>query len=438
MLRRLKKLYLRIGIHTAPPGTILYYIHRPVYLLHERASRIWPALVKAVAVSAGPSFPAGRPNPAAVPHWYQIVLPRARHPAPAGASPLHFREMLRLGEHVLFDLDWAIHHAGARGIAFICFFGMGDYLFATPFFAAVKRRYPRTPIHAYVSNVMDSNNSPLVGTLMEHDRNIDKIFYYNGDRDWRFDLNFRNYNYDDAFNLVPRDFLAVPMMYEYAGHVSHRVYTLFDSFRLPRPDRLVRPILPLPDVPSEKTLALVAEIERRFETKKYSRIVFLHLDMRSSRYSYPYAQELAEGLEDMGCLVVSFSPIKPSEACLPIDIKNLSITESIHILKMIHNRHGDGVSMITASSVFWSVSAGLNIKNLGIHHFYEECIHNVWYDNITIVTRYRYPGIPAERIFVAGDADFSINKDGFDDISLAFLMTCVRAHLIDNRLERAA
>ena len=434
----LKKLYRKIGIHTAPPGTVMYYFNRGVSLVYNRildAPGPSPALLPIVV---GANLDTA-PNLDTVPHWYKIVLPQARRPSPSGASPLHFREILQHGEHVVFDLDLAINHDGARGLALVFFMGMGDYLFATPFIAEIRQRYPKIPIYAYVSSTVDSNNSPLVGKLMEHNKDIDKIFYYRGVKDKRFELNWKNYGYDEVYGLVPADFLVVPVVYEYAGYVRHRVYTLFDTFRLPRPETLPRPIFHLPESPSENTRTLVADVAKRYVDKKCDRIVFLHLDMRSTSYSYPYADELAERLEELGCLVVSFSAMKrKSDRCILIDISKTSIAESIYVLKMVQELFPEAISMITSCSVFWSVSAGLNIKNLGIHHFYEECIHSVWYDNTSIITRYRYPGIPAEKIFVASESDVTVNEHGFDNISPEFVMRCMFQHLAINRPERAA
>ena len=422
MLKQLKRLYRGIGIHAAPRGTVLYYIHRSLF---HGYVRIYSTLAKLLPAARAASFVARQDPPFPVPHWYRIVVPRDPAPFAIKEAPLHFREVLKRDEHAVFDLDWAVNHDHARGVALVFFMGMGDYLFTTPLIAEIKRRYSNIPLYAYISSTADSNNSPLVGKLMEYNKDIDKIFYYRGAKDSRLDISWKNYDYDDVFNLAPKEFLVVPVIYEYVGQVRHRVLSLFDTFLLPRPDSLPRPIIHLPATPSERTGAMVAGITKQYADHNCRRIVFLHLDQRSSGYSYPYADLLAQELENLGCLVVSFSTLgQESPKRIAVDIKATSIVELIHALRMVHRQFSDKVSMITVSSIFWSVSAGLGIPNLGIQQFYDERIHTTWYENTHVIARHQYPTIPAMSISVAPEADITSHKSGHDDISVGFITQC--------------
>jgi hypothetical protein len=414
MLKLLKQLYLRIGIHAAPRGTALYYLNSIVLGAYY-------ALIPRRRIPSPPGFPA--------PHWYRIVETKRRLPVvPAGASPLHFREMLERGEHVEFDLDWAINHGGARGLALVFFMGMGDYFLITPVVAEIKRLYPQVPLHAYVSTLSDKNNSPLVGELMAHNPHIDRIVSYNGRRDQHYDVNWRNYNYEDVFTTAPRDFLTVPIIYEYHGGMRHRVLAAFETFGLRRLCEAPRPLIHLPKNPSAKVLALIETIRQKFKDLRRKGIVVLQLEARSSDYAYPYADELAENLCRQGYMVVSFSPLTVrDEACLVIDIKQCPITDSIYLLKLLAAEFGDAFSLLTVVSVFWAVSAGLQIRNIGMQHFYDEAVHNVWYPNIHVISHFNYPAIPEDRLCLAAAADFALNDRQQADFKPAFVLRCFEA-----------
>src|ERR1700683_5237412 len=158
MMDRLRGMYFRIGIHTAPPGTVLYFVHRYLKASYRCALRL--------AVLTRKRFLNEPQRTRATPEWYRVLRPN---------DPwLQFREQLAPAEHVICDLDVAIHKGKAAGIALVFFMGIGDYIFSTPLLAELRRRYPDTPIYGYVSSSTDTNNSPLVGKLMEHNPDIDK------------------------------------------------------------------------------------------------------------------------------------------------------------------------------------------------------------------------------------------------------------------------
>jgi len=409
MLGRLKRAYFRIGIHAAPPGTLLHSLHNRVFRVYLKAL---PLILRNIRASAAPERHFS---------WYKIV---ARRDAP-NTNACHWRQVrakLCHGEHIVYDLDSAIHRGGIAGIALVFFMGMGDYVFATPLLSELRRKYSDLPIYGYVSSTTDGNNSPLVARLMEHNPDIDKVFYYKGMQAFE---NWKNYDYDEVFDLVPPDFLVVPVLYECSPAVSHRMRTLFETFSLPQPKDIPLPLIHLPPSPSDHVLRLMNTIKKSCVDLDKKGLVFLQLDQRSRNYSYPYTDALAAGLCERGYFVVSASKTNyRNSACLELDLNKFSIIDSIYLLKLFRKDLAERLFLLTVTSVFWSLSAALEIPNLGIQHRYDDWVHNVWYPNTRIIAHYDYPAIPGHGIFLAGKAHFTMNSVGYADFKPEFVLQC--------------
>lgn len=82
-----------------------------------------------------------------------------------------------------------------------------------------------------------------------------------------------------------------------------------------------------------------------------------------------------------------------------VDIKKLAINETWHLLALLKQRFT--VYVIAVNSVFWAASAGLNLPNLGLQHWVDKKVHNLWYPNIEVVTDYFYPRLPQEKQIMA-------------------------------------
>lgn len=403
---RLRGIYFRIGIHTAPPGTLLHLVHRCLKASYRCALRL--------AIVTKKHFLDEPQSTRAAPEWYRVLRPN---------DPwFQFREQLAPDEHVIYDLDVGIHKGKAAGIALVFFMGIGDYIFSTPLLAELRRRYPETPIYGYVSSSTDTNNSPLVGKLMEHNPDIDKVFYYQGSASA---LNWKNYDYKAVYDLVPKRFLVVPMLYEASAAVPHRMQTLFQTFSLPVPKVPPLPLLHLPETPGDHIVRLKNKIQKTCTKSKRTGIVFLQLDARSSDYSYPYSDKVAADLCKNGHVVISASKLTYQDsACFQLDFSQFSIADSIHLLKLLKEEFGDRLMLLTVASVFWSVSAALELRNVGLHHFLDDAIHNYWYPNIHVVTNYDYPHIPKASVSLAGKSDFTINNRGRADFKPEFALRC--------------
>lgn len=309
------------------------------------------------------------------PQWHRIKRPLYRH------------------EHVYYDFDKALAvNADLKGIALIFFMGIGDYLYATPMIEALKKKYPHLPFHAHVGAQFDRNNSPLVGKLLETNPHIDRVFYFNGSR---HPLIWKNYDYRDAFKNIPDGFLAVPVYYDYSVKVPHRVKSLFETFGLPVPQEVPAPVMYFPSEPAPA----VAEAFRTFSGKARGKkgIVFLQLDSRGSNYVYPHMRALAEGLIKDGYLVLSVTKGGPTENpdYAEIDIKKFTINETWHLLSLLKGSFP--LYVIAVNSVFWAASAGLGLPNLGLQHWIDPKVHNLWYPNIEVVTDYVYPLLPRNK-----------------------------------------
>ncbi|MCQ2410135.1 MAG: hypothetical protein MJ053_00955 [Elusimicrobiaceae bacterium] len=347
--------------------------------------------------------------------WYRLGNKNFQPKQPA--QRIH-RPLCR-HEAVHYNLDNALQQPGVKGFAFIFFMGIGDYLYTTPLWPLLKKKYPHLPFYAYVGASFDRNNSPLVGKLLEQNPCFEKVFYFNGHR---HPLIWKNYDYEDAFKNIPPGFLAIPVYYDYSKQVTHRVVSLFDVFGLPLPEKLPVPVLPFPAVAPlvvAQTLQLV-----RQKTVGKKGVVFLQLDSRSSNYTYPYVRALAEGLIRDGYVVISVTPGGPLERpeYMELDIKKMTINQTWQLLHLL--KQEVAVYVISVVSVFWAASAGLELPNLGMQHWVDPKIHNVWYPNIEVITHRYYPFLPREKQLIAPPESYTPHNRTLVDFKPDWVLKC--------------
>lgn len=317
--------------------------------------------------------------------WYRIFRPLYRH------------------EHVYYHLDNALAvNPHIKGIALIFFMGIGDYLYTTPMLEALKNKYPSLPFYGYVGKDFDRNNSPLVGKLLEGNPHFEKVFYFKGQR---HPFIWKNYDYTDALAQVPEGFLVVPVYYDYRVQIAHRVSSLFETFGLPVPASVTAPKMYFPATPAPAVNGYLQEITAKMQGKKG--LIFLQLDSRGSNYIYPSIKELAELLIEEGYGVLSVTKGGPlaNAAYVEIDIKKLAINETWHLLSLLKAQCK--LYVIAVNSVFWAASAGLGLPNLGLQHWIDKKVHNLWYPNIEVVTDYLYPFLPREKQIIAHPQSFT-------------------------------
>ena len=350
------------------------------------------------------------------PLWYRFDDKKTR----PGVMEYRITRPLYRHEHVHYDFDRALK-AGAtvKGFAFIFFMGIGDYLYTTPLWDSLKKKYPLLPFYAYVGAQMDRTNSPLVGKLLAENPNFEKVFYFDG---CRHPLIWKNYDYKDAFKNIPSGFLAVPVYYDYSLSVPHRVASLFDTFGLAVPEPLPTPQMYFPSVAAPVVKNLLQTVESKLPGKKG--IVFLQLDSRGSNYTYPYIHELACGLIREGYVVLSVTRGGPSGETnyVEIDIRQLSINQTWQMLSMLKAKHP--LYVISVNSVFWAASAGLGLPNLGLQHWIDPKVHNLWYPNIEVVTNYFYHLLPREKQIMAPADSYTPHNRKIIDYKPQFILHC--------------
>lgn len=349
------------------------------------------------------------------PVWYQFDKPHTseegKDTLPANKEWYRISRPLYRHEHVYYHLGKALKaNANVKGVALIFFMGIGDYLYTTPMLSALKKAYPHLPFYAYVGGQFDRNNSPLVGKLLAENPHFEKVFYFDG---YRHPFIWKNYNYEDAFKNIPEGFLAVPVYYDYGLHVVHRVKSLFETFSLPVPENVPAPVMYFPAEPAPVVADYLDKARKGAQGKKG--IIFLQLDSRGSNYVYPHMQALAKGLIQEGYFVMSVTKGGPVENpdYLEIDIKKLSINQTWHLLSILKGEFP--LYVIAVNSVFWAASAGLHLPNLGLQHWIDKKVHNLWYPNIEVVTDYIYPLLPREKqIFAPVESYTPHNKKIID------------------------
>ncbi len=357
------RIYKKIGVDGAPPGTILFGLHKIIY--------------RAI-------------------FWRRFLYASGRS-----------RDLGAFGTLAYYDLAGLRKSRPVNGLALIFYLGAGDYLMATPFIEALHQAYPDLPIWAFASSSTDAVNSPLVAQFLRTNPTIDKVVMYRG----RPRQIWTEYDFSDALKDIPKDFVVLPVVYDSHPGVVHRATSLLETFRLPVELPVARPIA-YPAAMSDKAHVILSAIFSHSGRTACPALVCVHFGARSSGYEYPHGQRLVSRLLGQGYLVVSFSPVGIAhDNLIEIDITTITPTDSIEILRALRNQP-PRMAMISVNSLMWPISAALDIPNLGLHVFWDASIHQYLYPNIFVMTRHFYRTVPATRLFLAGPADYQDRKAG--------------------------
>jgi hypothetical protein len=365
ILQPLKRLYFRSGVQAALPGTLLHAANQRAMSL-AFAGRMGALRRRLITEQRGVFFDIA-------------------------------------GTQLRYDIARACAARPVDGLALVFFMGLGDYLMATPLLAALRAAYPALPIYAYASTSLDQVNSPLLAGLLAANPCIDKTFCYPGrhvtDRG-RVASYWKNYDYSAALQDVPETFLVLPVLYDFDPAVPHRVTTLFETFGLPPPWPVPVPLLPRQDL-SARARVLLDRIRAGAQDVGANGIVCCHFDVRSSGHVDPHASEIVRGLLDRRRFVISFSRLELGAAgYLGIDVREISVADSIEILRALAEE-AMPLHCLSVNSVMWAISAGLGIRNLGLHTIRDDSIHQYLYSNTFVVSQHAYPRVPATRLFLA-------------------------------------
>ena len=359
--------------------------------------------------------------PQPTPVWYGFdyrPFIEQKETLPLDKNWYHISRPLYWHEHVYYNLDNALAaNPNLKGFAFVFFMGIGDYLYTTPLWEALRKKYPSLPFYAYVGAQFDRNNSPLVGKLLEGNPNFQKVFYFTGSR---HPLIWKNYDYSAVLKNVPEGFLVLPVYYDYGVHITHRVTSLFDTFGLRAGAQIPAPKMYFPAqvAPAVEQYLRIAQAQAKF-TKG---IVFLQLDSRGSNYVYPHVRALAGALIQQGYFVMSVTKGGPLEnpQYLEIDIKKIAINQTWQLLHTLKAQFP--LYVIAVNSVFWAASAGLGLPNLGLQHWIDKKVHNLWYPNIEVVTNHFYPLLPREKQIMAPPQSYTRHNRKIIDYKPAWVL----------------
>lgn len=379
LLNWLWRAYRRIGMHAAPPGTLLFFIHSRARALLFRRLR---------------------------PYVSGSLYARGRF----GGTPYYDIARLRSVRQV-------------DGLALIFFCGLGDYLLATPAIEALRIAHPGLPIYAYASETTDAVSSPLVASLLRGNRYIDAVFTYRG----RMRENWISYDFRDCLKDIPRNFLILPVVYGVEPEIVHRVTSLFEAFKLPVTLPVPLPVLESSAL-SAQGEAVAAEIRDCLCRTKTRKAVCCHFGTRSSGYLYPERDALITQLRRAGFAVVSFSPTDLQDPGLvAVDVARITPADTIELLRML-KRDTQGLYVLSVNSLFWPISAGLDVPNLGLHIFHDASVHQYIYPNLFLVTQHIYPRVSPSRVFLAPDGSFAERStdNGLEltDFDATFVLDC--------------
>ena len=317
--------------------------------------------------------------------WYSITRPLLIH------------------EHVYYNLNNALAvNPKIKGFALVFFMGARDYLYTTPLIEALAKKYPKMELWAYVSDKLDRNNSPLVIDLLKTNPNVKKVETFTGLRN---PFVWKNYDYSEVVAEAPKDFLVLPVYYDYKRISLHRTASLFDTFGLPFNERkkFPRPVFYFP----EKVAAKIADDLKMIKksAKGPKGIIFLQLD--SADYTYPEIDELVRKLIWDNYFVLSVTKCGVFDPHFKkLNVKEFSFNEICLLLSLLKKELPIGI--ISFPSDFWSASAGLYIPNLGLQHWFDPKLHNMFYPNTLVLTEFKYSKIPSRnQIIVREGIDFT-------------------------------
>ena len=379
MIHWLSRCYRRIGIHSAPAGTLFFLVH---------------ALVRRIVHRRIFGFVSGDP------------YTRSKY----GGIPY-------------YDIAYVRRTRPVRGLALVYFMGAGDYLMTTSFIETLHLAHPDLPVYAYASSHADSVNSPLVLELLKINPMIDRVFSYNG----RPRSIWTDYDFSDALKDIPADFIILPVFYEVEPVVYHRTTSLLETFGLPV-DLPVRAPVAYKSGLSVAAEALLGSLRDKIEKLAPIGIVCAHFGARSSGYEYPHIANLLGRLVKLGYYVITFSAAGVQhDNIVEIDIAQISVTDSIELLRALASG-STYLGMISVNSLMWPISAALGIPNLGLHTFEDPAIHQYLYPNIFAATQYTNQQISPSRWFFASDKTYQLRKINgdteFTDYNPDFVIDC--------------
>ncbi|MCL1971788.1 MAG: hypothetical protein FWG57_02215 [Endomicrobia bacterium] len=327
------------------------------------------------------------------------------------------------GGHINFNIDNALKvNKKIKRLGLVFFMGVGDYFLSTNFIENFKNCYPNLVFDAYVSKNTDKNSSVLVGECLKVNPNFENVYYFDGyPADGK--SGWKNYDYSECYRKIKEDTLLLPVIYMQDEHIKSRHETLCRTFSLSKPVFTPAPKVYTDYEATKQVSDIISKVDQKMAGRKG--IVWLQLASRSAKYLYPLdkARKLVNGLVNEGYLVINIDHDMPeTEHVITIDIKKVSINESIKLLCMLNKKYRVYCAGIV--SCFFAISSGLKIQNLGIQHTYDRFVEAVWFPNIFIIGDREYRMLPKSRVFEASLGDYTINSNNRCDYRPEFILSC--------------
>jgi len=316
--------------------------------------------------------------------------------------------VLKSNEHLYFSIDRALKiKPELKAVWLVFFMGIGDYFNASAFIEQLRKTYPNLEFNAFVSKNADVNNNPLVYEILKTNPNISRLEYFDGHRN---EYNWENYDYSDCYDRIKDDEIIIPMVYEYASNITCRYKTLCETFTLEMPAIVNSPVI-YPITVSETLQSFFNDIKTSFIENNARSVVFMQLSSRASKLGFTDNSEYIRQFLNDGYLVIS---VEKSSIQHPlyfeIDKSKLNINDTIQLLKMLNEEFE--TYCVTINSCFWAISAGLNIKNLGLQVYRNPRMYSEYFPNIYVVTSEFLPGISGSMQFVAKNSEYIVDNSG--------------------------
>ncbi len=276
-----------------------------------------------------------------------------------------------------------IDNTKCKGIIFVYHMGLGDALFTTPLIAECKKTWPNIPIHVAISSTMDEVNSPIVLDLLRLDPNIDNLSTYVGKTNdiWL--------NYDRSKVNIPDGFIMEPILWN--PSYEYRTDNILKSYGFKTDITNIKPIVYHPS----KVTKNVEEVLHKINSKN---IIFFHLDTRSSHYTYPYKEKLAEIFIDNNFTIISFTHINTkNKNLINIDTKYFSIEDTISLFSYF-KENNITIHGICVQSFLWPLSYAFSIDIIGLNIFNDPFISNYTSKNIHVISSWSYPYLDKKNI----------------------------------------
>jgi hypothetical protein len=273
----------------------------------------------------------------------------------------------------------------------ICFFcGLGDFIYGLPTLLNIQKNCKQSGVlfNAVISSSKDSFNNPQVYDLAKEILIFDNVRYCLGLKSC----------YWKGYVFVGLSRLGLtgkfyPFIYNTNTGEDHRTISVYNQFGF----NTKLKSLPLPSI-SKKTPEAEKFLEKMIHREK---IIFFHFETRSSDYNVKYAKNLAEQIAaNITCVNCNKSFTIDSPNGINLLKYNFSITETAYILESLKHKS----SLFCVNSVFWPLSATVNIKTSAIHILNSKDLHHFTYDNMEIITMANYEQIRSKKnIFIVDD-----------------------------------